>query len=326
MAYERGRFGVEYQPRRAAETHRLRGFLILVVALVLVAFTWYRISRHVPKSAPVEDARETVAPVRPSVETDAVAPSGVARAATTNAVSTSAPRRAVVSKPVERKVVASPPPMRFSESARRAVALAEASSARSEKEKVLLQRWAEAERQGNVELAIDALRKLYERPTMADVRDALMRRLGELNYEHLFSGKTTPWTVIVKAKRGDSRDRIAREHRSTPMIVAKLNPDMKWEKLRPGDSVRVLDFPSPVLVIYKARGYADLSLKNGQFFRRYIITLPAAAASGVYAIAREAGTTVHARLRDLGARITVGDRAELEMFLAPGAHITVAAQ
>ena len=199
-------------------------------------------------------------------------------------------------------------------------------STRSEKEQVLLQRLAEAERQGNVPLAIDSLKKLYDRPTMADIRDPLMRRLGDLNVAHLFSGKTTPWTVVVTVKRGDSLNRIAREHRSTPAVVAKLNPRVKWERLQPGDTVRVLDFPNAVLVIYKQLGYADLSLKNGQFFRRYILSIAKSTPCSVYPISPESGATVHARFRELGIRASSPDRAELDLFLAPGSRITVAEQ
>ncbi len=310
MGYERGRFGVEYQPHRSAETHRLRALALGIALLVLVVFTWYRVTHR--RAAPPEPTETPSLAVAPAAPREVARPAASAPAAKRAASASSA---VAAPKP--------PPAPRLSEAARRATALAEAATARSEKERVLLQRWAEAERQGNVALAIDALRKLYERPTMADVRDTLMRRLGELNLRHLFSGQTTPWTVIVKAKRGDSRDRIAREHRSTPTVVARLNPDMKWERLRPGDAVRVLDFPSAVLVIDTQRGCADLSLKNGQFFRRYVVSAPKTTPAGVYPISPEAGATVHTRFRELGVKMTAADRAEIEMFLAPGSRITV---
>ena len=73
---------------------------------------------------------------------------------------------------------------------------------------------------------------------------------------------------LEEVRRGDSRDRIARENRTTPAAVAKLNPLVKWEKLRPGDTVTVFKFLSPILVVHKQLGYADLSLLNGEFFRR----------------------------------------------------------
>ncbi len=325
MGYARGRFGVEYQPHGNTETHRLRWFVGIVALLVLAAFTWYRLSHRAPAPAPKtsreEAARPSAAAPAPA-ETPAPrarreAASAAARPVAPAAVPTNAPVRAAVQPPPTKQT---PQVLRFVD------AVLATASTRSPKEQVLLQRLAEAERQGNVPLAIDSLRKLCDRPTMADIRDPLMRRLGDLNVAHLFSGRTTPWTVVVTVKRGDSLNRIAREHRSTPAVVAKLNPRVKWERLQPGDAVRVLDFPSAVLVIYKQLGYADLSLKNGQFFRRYVLSIAKAAPCSVYPISPESGATVHARFRELGIRASAPDRAELDLFLAPGSRITVAEQ
>lgn len=200
----------------------------------------------------------------------------------------------------------------------------ETAQTRPDKERVLLERLAEAERRKNVPVAIDTIKKLCDRPTMADLQDTLLRRLGDLNLQHLLSGVTTPWTAVVKVRRGDSRDRIARENRTTTAAITKLNPNIKWDKLQPGDSVRVLNFPNAVLVVYKQRGYADLSLKNGQFFRRYYLTISKSAKSAVYPVAAESGSTAHSRLRELGIKASPTDRVEIEMFLAPGSRITVA--
>ena len=46
----------------------------------------------------------------------------------------------------------------------------------------------------------------------------------------------------------------------------------------------------------------------------------------VYPISPESGATVHARFRELGIRASSPDRAELDLFLAPGSRITVAEQ
>lgn len=323
MGYARGRFGVEYQPHGNAETHRLRWFVGIVALFVLAAFTWYRLSHRTPAPKPSREAAARPPAAAPAPAETPKPPARPETAPTTgkplapSAVLTNAPRRAAVQPPPTKQT---PQVLRLVESW-----LATAST-RSEKEQVLLQRLAEAERQGNVPLAIDSLRKLYDRPTMADIRDPLMRRLGDLNVAHLFSGRTTPWTVVVTVKRGDSLNRIAREHRSTPAVVAKLNPRVKWERLQPGDAVRVLDFPNAVLVIYKQLGYADLSLKNGQFFRRYVLSIAKSAPCSVYPISPESGATVHARFRELGIRASAPDRAELDLFLAPGSRITVAEQ
>ncbi|MGN0846210.1 MAG: LysM peptidoglycan-binding domain-containing protein [Kiritimatiellia bacterium] len=320
MAYARGRFGVEYHPRGHAETHRLRWFVALVVALVLVAFTCFQISHRKAKPSPPRTVEppppRPAAPQNPPVEP---------RGATGEKRSATAPDKPIQPpKPQKSAAEAAPQPAPLSPDVRRVLDWIEKSPNLPTKDRVQLERLAEAERQGKVETAIAALSRLYREPTMAHLQDALMRRLGDLNLRHLLSGATTTWTAVVKAKRGDSRDRIAREHRTTPTAVARLNPGVKWEKLQPGDAVRVLDYPSAVLVVYKQRGYADLSLKNGQFFRRYDLSISKAAPCAVYPIASESGATAHARLRELGARAAAKDRAEIEMFLAPGSRITVA--
>ena len=105
----------------------------------------------------------------------------------------------------------------------------------------------------------------------------------------------------------------------------KLNPTLKWEKIRPGDSITVLDYPNAVLVIHKQTGAADLSLRE-KFFRRYYLSTAKSARCDVYPVGSEAKTTLHARFRELGVRLAAADRAELEMFLAPGSRITVSEQ
>ncbi len=300
MAYVRGRFGVEYHPHGTSETHRLRWLMGLVALLVLATFTWYQFSHR--KSQPVQP------PPAPPIQLP------------TPSVHVEPPAKQTVTATMAS--TAKPPPK--SPEARLVEKWLETAQTRPDKERVLLERLAEAERQQNIPVAIDTIRKLYDRPTMADLQDPLVRRLGDLNLKHLLSGAATPWTTVVTAKRGDSRDRIAREHRTTPAAVSKLNPKIKWERLRPGDTVRVLDFPNAVLVIYKQRGYADLSLKNGQIFRRYYLAIAKTAKNAVYPIASESGATVHGRFRELGIRMAPGDRAEIEMFLAPGSRITVA--
>ncbi len=294
--------------------------MVVVGILVLVAFTWYQISRRktkpvpTPPPPPVQIAEPTSVEVVPPVKTSSRTTTDTTRRTSQTAENKAKP----VVKPPPPKPVVVPPEARLVEK------WLETAQTRPDKERVLLERLAEAERQKNVPVAIDTIKKLYDRPTMADLQDQLVRRLGDLNLQHLLSGTTTPWTAIVTAKRGDSRDRIAREHRTTSAAVAKLNPRIKWERLQPGDAVRVLNFPSAVLVIYKQRGYADLSLKNGQFFRRYYLTIAKTAKSAVYPIAAESGATVHGRFRELGVKIAPRDRAEIEMFLAPGSRITVA--
>ncbi len=303
MGYTRGKFGVEYHPVET-ETHRLRGLVFVVLVLVAVAFVWYKISSHKPSvDTPVEDT------VNPPT---AIGATGPTISAVTNApVLLPPPKPTPTVAPEVRPLVKQ---------------LLDTESSRPQQEQVLIRRYAEAERQENLRNSMDAIKKLYNRPSMADLRDPLMRRLGDLNRQMLFSGNLTPWTRRITVRRGDSRDRIARENRTTPAAVAKLNPLVKWEKLRPGDTVTVFKFLSPILVVHKQLGYADLSLLNGEFFRRYYLTTSKSAKCEVYPISPEAGQGVSARFRQLGIRLAPTDRAELEMFLSSGARITVTEQ
>lgn len=327
MSYSRGKFGVEYHPQGGAETHRLRGLVCIVLALVTVAFIWYKIAKRRPGGDVPPEPRTPVV-LKPPTETarqnapEAVPSNSTAR--TSSSVSTNMP---AVPRPKSLELPRPRPTPTVAPAVRPLVAqLEETREKRSLQDRILIDRYTVAERDENAALAIDAIKKLYNRPTMADLKDPLLRRLGDLNHALLFSGKSTPWTAVVTVRRGDGRERIAREHRTTPAAVAKLNPTVKWEKLKPGDTLRVLEYPNACLVIHKALGYADLSFKNDQFFRRYYLATAKSAACGVYAIAPEDGSTLHARFRELGVKISAPDRSELEMFLAPGSRITVTEQ
>lgn len=321
MGYARGRFGVEYQPRRS-EGHPLLWVVVSAVLLVSCAFTLYRFRRPkndsikptTPIEVPEKDDAPSKADVRQSRTGDGRLAGAAAISATTNRIEKP---RAVEAKPP--KPAAPPKPNPNVERVQNWIGT---SQDRPVNERVLLERLLAAEREKNATLAIDTIKKLHTRPAMADIQDALMRRLGDLNLQVLFSGQNNPLVTTVTARRGDSRDRIARENRTTTAVIVKLNPKIKWEKLKPGDSVRVLFVPNPLLVIYRQRGYADLSLKNGVFFNRYDVTVKKTVQSGTYPISTESGESVWARFRELG--ITAQKRAEIEMFLSFGSRIIVA--
>ena len=333
MGYARGRFGVEYQPhRQQSEGHPLLWFVVVVVLLVSGAFTYYRFTRGSNTSSGDEHSKVD----RPTPEDGKQAPSALTVDKQTPDVKSIPTSPA--HKPQERQVPpvvqsrprqqppspAPPPPPPPNPNADRVREWLRASSERPSEDCVRLERLLEAEIKGSPALAADAIKKLYGRATMADLQDPLLRRLGELNLQILFSGQNNPLVTTVTAKRGDSRDRIARENRTTTAVIVKLNPKIKWEKLKPGDAVRVLFVPSPTLVIYRKRGYADLSLKGGVFFNRYDIAVKKTAQNGTYPISSETSGSVRARFRELG--INAQKRAEIEMFLAPGARIIVADQ
>lgn len=319
MAFSRGKYGVEY-PRSEAETHHLRGFVVLALVLIGVSFASYRISRWWRSRDNVTPSTPTHVAVTPPRPPEPVAPP-VAKPDTPPAVSPTPVQRPQPVLPPPKPIPTVPPTVRPL-----VQELLESESARPQVDQILIRRYAEAERQGNVRNAIDTIKKLYDRPSMADQSDALKRRLGDLNLQMLLSGKATPWTKTVTVRRGDGQERIAREHRTTTAALIKLNPKMKWERLRPGDTVNVLDFPNAVLVIHKQSSTADLALRNEKFFRRYDISISKAAACDIYPITPETGATLHARYRELGIKLAIADRAELEMFLGPGARIAVTEQ
>ena len=302
MGYARGKFGVEYHPAET-ETHRLRGLVFVVLVLVAVAFVWYKISSR----RDVQVVKDADPPTIPQIQTSS-----------NPTIANSNPGKPDLPRP-------QPTPTVAPEVRPLVRQLLETESLRPQQDQVLIRRYAEAERQENLRNSIDAIKKLYNRPSMADLRDPLMRRLGDLNRQMLFSGNLTPWTQRITVRRGDSRSRIAHEYRTTPAAVAKLNPLVKWEKLQPGDSVIVFKFLNAILVVHKQLGYADLTY-SGDFFCRYYLTAAKSAKCEVYPISPESGQTAVARFRELGIRLAPTDRTELEMFLPPGSRITVTEQ
>jgi len=71
---------------------------------------------------------------------------------------------------------------------------------------------------------------------------------------------------------------------------------------------------------------SEAPLKRRRRARRYILSIAKSTPCSVYPISPESGATVHARFRELGIRASSPDRAELDLFLAPGSRITVAEQ
>lgn len=187
----------------------------------------------------------------------------------------------------------------------------------------LLRRYVEAEAQEREDLVIDTLKKLVDRPSLADLQNDFLHRLGDLNFKRLFSSASSTWVTTAKVRPGDGRERIARAHGTTTLIIERLNPQTNWDRLKPGDTLRVLDFPTATLVVNRD-GTADLTLlKNERFFRRYDISRGSTTKSGVFTVDPSAGTTLRKLIRELGLVVTPTTRKELEMFLASGSRIVV---
>ena len=306
MSFSRGKYGVEYTLRRPEEkSGGLRWILVLVGVLLVASFILTRLlSRQKPARIDVESR-----PPSPSAEPAG----GTDRVATESASAPSAP----APRPPETAPAPKPPrppqPAPDPQATRDATKLLDTAHQRPAAERVL---------EG---CRIDTIKRLCDRPAVADLHPRLWERLGQLNMQLLLSDRSSPWTARVTVKRGDSRDRLARDNHTTSAALDRLNPDTNWTSIRPGDVIRVLQNPRAVLVIHKGLGFADLSLK-GAFFHRYSFTGGARATAGVYPVSREPGKTAHAYLRDLGVTFSQKDRSDLEMFLAPESSITVSDQ
>lgn len=311
MSYARGRFGIEYTPRRQSDNKSggLRWLLVVIGLLLIGSFIVARLlSRQKPARIEIEDRP---AP-EPTIVTTPPSPAPTP-------ASTPAPRTVTTVAPRP------PPPAPDPKAMRDAVKLLDTVHQRPAAERVLLEKLAAAERQGEIVVAIDTIKRLCDRPAVADLHPRLWERLGQLNMQLFLSDRSSPWTARVTVKRGDSRDRLARDNHTTSAALDRLNPDTNWKGIRPGDVIRVLQNPRAVLVIHKGLGFADLSLK-GAFFHRYSFSGGARATAGVYPVSREPGKTAHAYLRDLGVTFSPQDRSDLEMFLAPESSITVSDQ
>ena len=206
--------------------------------------------------------------------------------------------------------------------AKQATSWAENASGRSPKERTLLLRLADAERQGRLAIAVDTIEQLRARPSMADIDDKLARRLGVLNVKRLFSGESVPWVAEVTVRRGQSVHRIAKEHGTTVAAVRQLNGLSAKDELKVGQRLRVLEFPRVTLVVHKQTSHADLTL-NGKLFKRYYVSVGKNTPPGAYPITSASNEGPRSRFASLGVRIAPADMRELDMFLAPGSSLTV---
>lgn len=314
MSFARGKYGVEYTRRPSDEkSGGLRWLLILVGVFLVVCFILTRLL-STKKNARIDT--ETQTPIEPT--RGKIRPAAV-----------SAPR---VPTPAPRVTPSSPKPKPLPvnsasapKTTRDMAWLLEKLNQRPASERVLLEKLAAAERQGEVVVAIDTIKRLCDRPAVADLHPRLFTRLGQLNMQLLFSERSSPWTARVTVKKGDSRDRLARNSHTTGAVLDRLNPDTNWARIRPDDVVRVLQFVKAELVVHKEGSFADLLFK-GSFFRRFAFSGSVHVPAGAYPVTREPGKTAHAILRDLGAGFSPEDRADLEMFLAPESTITVSDQ
>lgn len=193
---------------------------------------------------------------------------------------------------------------------------------RPQHERTLLMRLADAERLGELEIAVDTIEKLRKRPAMADLDDRLARRLGVLNMQRIFSGNPVPWIAETTVRRGQTVHRIAREHGSTVAAVRRLNNIPAGTEPEPGQKLRVLAFPKAAFVVHKKTRYADLTL-GGKLFKRYYVSVKDSCPAGIFPITSRSSEGPRSRFAELGIQAVPVDMQELDMFLAPGSTLTV---
>ena len=284
MSLARGKFGIEYDPRKLEPESSGFGWVVLVAFAALISLAAV-IVRRIRSAEPLQGGVE-IATAEP-----------VARSAAAD----------VPQKPVETNEVTGTV-VRDTEFTRRPT-----------KVKNLLMRLAEAEKSRDVEMAISTIESIRSLPgsPAADLDDALARRLGTLNIRRLFELRSAQWVKTVEVRRGDSSSRIAAENGSTLASLARLNGG-NVDKIRLGAKLYVMDHPRFNLVLHRRTRIADLSL-NGKFFKRYDLQGEVEARDGAYEISdRRKGFW-----EVFGPIFKKGDRSELDMLLPSSATLLV---
>jgi LysM repeat protein len=289
VALARGKFGIEYDPRKIEREPSGLGWLFLAIALLAAgSLVWTIVGRMRERASEPEVIKIEQEAKKQSEEPPAKKP--------------------VVAE--EQKQVVKPV----------APIVDKASEKRPQKVRNLLMRLAEAEKRCDVEMAVTTIEQIRSLPgsPAADLDDPLARRLGTLNMRRLFELKCAQWVKEVVVKRGDSASRIAVENGSTLASFAKLNGG-NVDKVMLGRKMRVMDHPRFTLVIHRRSRTADLSL-NGKFFKRYDIQGEVKGKDGAYVMPQQPRTF----WRSLGVEFKLTDRAELEMLMPAKASVLVA--
>lgn len=247
MSLARGKFGIEYNPRRVKPESSGFGWAAVAVAVAALASLSWVIVKRIRSEEPVSETLEI-----------AVA------------------EQAAPAVP--------PPPVAMRQEEERPVVRDTAFSRRPTKLRNLLMRLEEAEKRRDVEMAVSTIESIRALPgsPAADIDDALARRLGSLNIRRLFGMRCAQWVKVVTVGRGSSASRIAVENGSTLASLMRLNGG-DVGTVRVGAKLYVMDHPRFNLVIHRRTRIADLSL-NGKFFKRYDLQNEVAVREGAYEI------------------------------------------
>lgn len=291
MSLARGKFGVEYNPKRIQPKSSGFGWLYAVIALAaLVSFTWTMVRRWRDVS---EDAAQQEL-IR--VERGLTADYGVTPSSTESTAATSQAFTAL--QPLKSSLAERPPQVRN-----------------------LLMRLEEAERKRNVVLAISTIETIRNLPgsPAADLDDSLARRLGVMNMRWLFDLHNAQWVKAVTVGRGDNASRIAAENGSTLLSCARLNGGRdKIERIVIGQKLYVMNHPRFNLVIHRRARMADLLL-NGRFFKRYDTRADFSANVGAY----ELSDRRRSFWESLGSPFSAANREELDLLMPNGSSILI---
>ena len=302
MAFERGKFGLEYNPRQTDEPSGGLGWVVAAIAFVaLVSLSWTLIVRF--RSSDVEATADDVLVEEPKSAASVVEPAS-AKTEGRMSVPEETPKKQTTAEEdsTERRIG-------DSEMAKRPVKL-----------RNLLMRLEEAKKRRDIEMEVTTIEQIRALPgsPAADLDDSLARRLGTLNLRRLFDLRNAQWVKQVTVKRGDVASRIASENGSTLASFARLNGG-NIDKVVIGKKLNVMDHPRFSLVVHRRTRTADLSL-NGKFFKRYYIPGEVSGKEGTHVLPANPKTF----WRSLGVEFNVADRAEIEMLMPVNASVIIA--
>ena len=183
MSLARGKFGIEYNPKKMEPESSGFGWIVVLVAFAALISLAVVIVRRVRNAEPVPETLEI-------------------------AVTTTVPQAVPVTNEVPQAVV------RDTGFSRRPTKVRNLLMRLEEAEKAHDIEMAVT--------TIESIRSLPGSPA-ADIDDALARRLGTLNLRRLFEVRNAQWVKAVTVGRGDSASRIAVENGSTLASLTRLN-------------------------------------------------------------------------------------------------------
>ena len=287
MSLERTKYGVEYDPGRDEGGSSGVGWIVVAVLAVAAVSFAVTIARRISSSSADE--------LEPPIVVDPSPPS--------------APQ----AQPGAVSPVPDVPPLEIDGLAKR-----------PPKVRSLLLKLEDATKNSDLEMQISAIEQICALPAADSAQDIvsdLIPRLGCLNWSWLFDRHNPQWVREVVVKRGDSADRIAREHGCTLECMKLLNGWEDASRLVAGTRVKVMNHPVFTIVVYKRMKVVDLYLK-GKLFKRYLLPDAADAgqcAPGVYKAPARPGSY----LRRMGVELEGGDADELDMLVPAGAQMNV---